>query len=131
MVGGTRIGIDLGGTKIEGLALAPDGSELARIRVPTPKDDYPAIIQAIAGLVTRLETDLRLSGAQVHTYTLDLKAGDALFGQVVQRGIDAVVTVRDPAGVPALEVDVPAYWLVPAVVLPVILWELVWKGLAL
>jgi len=31
-----RIGIDLGGTKIEALALSADGQELRRIRVPTP-----------------------------------------------------------------------------------------------
>jgi len=33
-----RIGIDLGGTKIEGVALGSDGRELARKRVPTPCD---------------------------------------------------------------------------------------------
>ncbi|MGH3922387.1 MAG: ROK family protein, partial [Pseudonocardiaceae bacterium] len=35
-----RIGVDLGGTKIEGVALAEDGRELTRRRVPTPRDDY-------------------------------------------------------------------------------------------
>jgi fructokinase len=35
-----RIGIDLGGTKIEALVLGDDGSELSRQRVPTPKGDY-------------------------------------------------------------------------------------------
>jgi len=49
-----RIGIDLGGTKIEGIALA--GSvEVARIRIPTPRGDYEATIDAIAGLVRQLE----------------------------------------------------------------------------
>src|SRR5687767_14684546 len=49
-----RIGIDLGGTKIEGIAL--DGSrELARLRVPTPRDDYPATVEAIASVVATLE----------------------------------------------------------------------------
>lgn len=52
-----RIGIDLGGTKIEGVALAGDGTELARRRVPTPVDDYDATLDAIAGLVTGLETE--------------------------------------------------------------------------
>src|SRR5205809_548282 len=51
-----RIGIDLGGTKIEGVALGADGAELARLRVPTPKDDYDAIVAAIAGLVRQLES---------------------------------------------------------------------------
>jgi fructokinase len=50
-----RIGIDLGGTKIEGIAL--DGSrELARLRVETPRDDYAATVDAVVGLVDALET---------------------------------------------------------------------------
>ena len=50
-----RIGIDLGGTKIEGLALDQSGAELARLRIPTPQHDYPATVQAIAGVVHDLE----------------------------------------------------------------------------
>ncbi|MDC7788470.1 ROK family protein [Rhodoplanes tepidamans] len=46
-----RIGIDLGGTKIEGLALGPDGTELWRRRVATPAGDYAGTLAAIAGLV--------------------------------------------------------------------------------
>ncbi len=53
-----RIGIDLGGTKIEALALAADGEELRRIRVETPRHDYAKTLNAIAGLVHTLETDL-------------------------------------------------------------------------
>lgn len=52
-----RIGIDLGGTKIEALALDRNGSELLRYRVDTPRNDYPGTIAAIAGLVHRLETE--------------------------------------------------------------------------
>ena len=52
-----RIGIDLGGTKIEGLVLAPDGAELARTRVATPREDYPGTIAAIVRLVESLERD--------------------------------------------------------------------------
>jgi fructokinase len=49
-----RIGIDVGGTKIEGIAL--DGSrEVARVRVDTPRDDYAATIHAIASVVADLE----------------------------------------------------------------------------
>ena len=49
-----RIGIDLGGTKIEGIAL--DGSrELARLRVETPQGDYEATLDAVARLVRALE----------------------------------------------------------------------------
>lgn len=54
--GRLRIGIDLGGTKIEGVALAGDGAIRARERVPTPREDYAGTLMAIAGLVTRLET---------------------------------------------------------------------------
>jgi len=49
-----RIGIDLGGTKIEGLVLAPGGQQLARARADTPPGDYAATIAAIAGLVGKL-----------------------------------------------------------------------------
>src|SRR5262245_59698436 len=49
-----RLGIDLGGTKIEGIAL--EGSrEVARVRVETPRDDYAATIAAIAAVVADLE----------------------------------------------------------------------------
>ena len=45
-----RIGIDLGGTKTEVIALADDGSELFRHRLPTPKNDYQATIRTIVEL---------------------------------------------------------------------------------
>jgi fructokinase len=46
-----RIGIDLGGTKIEAIALDARGAEVFRKRVPTPRGDYDATLAAIAGLV--------------------------------------------------------------------------------
>ena len=49
-----RIGIDLGGTKIAAVALAPGGQEIARRRVATPRD-YAASLDAIAGLVRELD----------------------------------------------------------------------------
>ena len=55
VVGLTRVGIDLGGTKIEAAALSPDGVILARHRVPTPRDDYQATLAAIRAMVDRLE----------------------------------------------------------------------------
>lgn len=51
-----RIGIDLGGTKIEAIALASDGSEIFRKRVPTPSGNYAATIDAIAALVAAVES---------------------------------------------------------------------------
>ncbi len=41
---GIRIGVDVGGTKIEALAIAADGAELLRYRVPTPRGDYDATV---------------------------------------------------------------------------------------
>ena len=52
-----RIGLDLGGTKIEGVALADDGAQLARRRVATPRHDYGATLEAMAGLVRDLEAE--------------------------------------------------------------------------
>lgn len=53
-----RIGIDLGGTKIEALALSPEGEEYGRRRVPTPRGDYEATLQAVAGLAQALRAAL-------------------------------------------------------------------------
>ncbi len=50
-----RLGIDLGGTKIEGIVLASDGGVLTRRRVPTPQADYEATLGAINALVHELE----------------------------------------------------------------------------
>ena len=50
-----RIGIDLGGTKIEGLALNERGAEIARLRIATPQHDYAATVRAIAEVVQELE----------------------------------------------------------------------------
>jgi fructokinase len=53
-----RIGIDVGGTKIEGLALGDDGRELGRHRVATPTA-YDDVLQAIADVVVRLERETK------------------------------------------------------------------------
>ncbi|MBN9538870.1 MAG: ROK family protein [Alphaproteobacteria bacterium] len=50
-----RIGIDLGGTKIEGIVLDDGGSERARLRVPTPGESYEATVQAVVAVVRDLE----------------------------------------------------------------------------
>ena len=50
-----RIGIDLGGTKIEGIALSEAGDALFRHRVATPKGDYPATLQSITDLIAQIE----------------------------------------------------------------------------
>lgn len=50
-----RIGIDLGGTKIEAIALDDAGHELIRRRVETPRGDYDATLNSIAELVRYIE----------------------------------------------------------------------------
>ena len=57
-----RIGIDLGGTKIEGLALANDGHELGRRRIAAPRGNYDATIRAVSDLVAALENATRERG---------------------------------------------------------------------
>jgi fructokinase len=59
---GMRIGIDLGGTKIEAVALDQGGVVLARKRIATPSQDYQAIVRAIAGLVGDLESETGRQG---------------------------------------------------------------------
>ena len=58
-----RIGLDLGGTKIEGVALGDDGAQLARRRVATPRHDYAATLEAMAGLVRDLEAETGRRGS--------------------------------------------------------------------
>ena len=50
-----RIGIDLGGTKIEIIALDANGAECYRRRIPTPRDDYGGTLHALAALVAETE----------------------------------------------------------------------------
>ena len=51
-----RIGIDLGGTKIEGVILSAEGNEILRKRYPTPRaESYQAILDTITILVEELE----------------------------------------------------------------------------
>ncbi|HHM2082958.1 TPA: fructokinase [Klebsiella pneumoniae] len=50
-----RIGIDLGGTKTEVIALSDQGEQLFRHRLPTPREDYRQTIETIATLVAMAE----------------------------------------------------------------------------
>ena len=56
--GGFRIGVDLGGTKIEVLALDREGRERHRRRVPTPQGDYEGTLDTIARLVAEADAAL-------------------------------------------------------------------------
>lgn len=58
-----RIGVDLGGTKIEAVALTPEGEELVRKRVATPAGDYQGTVDAVASLIADLESDVGDTGS--------------------------------------------------------------------
>lgn len=57
-----RLGVDLGGSKIEIIGLGPDGGELLRQRVATPQGDYAAIVASTAALVEAAENTLGTAG---------------------------------------------------------------------
>lgn len=56
-------GVDLGGTKIEIVAIGGDGRELARRRIATPREDYGATIEAVARLIEEEEARLGTRGS--------------------------------------------------------------------
>ena len=58
-----RIGVDLGGTKIEAVALGPGSRELVRRRVATPQGDYGGTVRTVAGLVRAIEAELNDRGS--------------------------------------------------------------------
>ena len=51
-----RIGIDLGGTKIEGIILDQAGVVVEKIRIPTPDQEYKRILYAITAVVSELQS---------------------------------------------------------------------------
>lgn len=57
-----RIGVDLGGTKTEALALDDAGREVRRVRVATPQGDYHGTVETIAALVENLERETGAKG---------------------------------------------------------------------
>ncbi len=59
-----KLGIDLGGTKIEGILLDDDGNEFIRKRIATPSNNYSEIIKAVGNLVTDL-SDAEPSAATI------------------------------------------------------------------
>jgi fructokinase len=59
-----RLGLDYGGTKIEGIVLGPEGEERARARVATPRHDYEGGIRVIKELLHHLEG---MAGGHVST----------------------------------------------------------------
>lgn len=65
MAAGYRIGVDLGGTKIEAVALNGAGEILTRQRVPTPQSEYTDTLTAILDLVTKIEQEVGANGLPV------------------------------------------------------------------
>lgn len=63
-----RIGVDLGGTKIEAAALDRSGAILARQRIATPAGDYEATVEAVGALVAAIEAEVG-AGARVGVAT--------------------------------------------------------------
>jgi fructokinase len=59
-----KIGLDLGGSKIEGILMVSNSSELARYRIASPRNDYAATIAAIAELVAKLKQGIT-AGAKI------------------------------------------------------------------
>lgn len=72
-----KIGIDLGGTKIEGVLLDSSGREQIRKRVPTPRGEYVDILAAVASLVRELEA----------TSAADCTVGIATPGSLNRQGL--------------------------------------------
>ncbi len=60
-----RIGIDLGGSKIEGIVLGDNGDQVARLRIDTPAGDYAATVSAVATLVADLEGQAAIGGMKI------------------------------------------------------------------
>ena len=57
-----RLGVDLGGSKIELIAMDGNGKELLRRRIATPQNDYPGTIEAAAKLILEAEAELGQKG---------------------------------------------------------------------
>ena len=68
-----RIGIDLGGTKIEVIALGGDGTPLLRHRLPTAANDYCKILQVIADAVCFVESELGQRGTVVTAHPIPIQ----------------------------------------------------------
>ncbi len=90
-----RIGIDLGGTKIEALALDGAGREVFRKRVPTPRGDYAATISAVRQLVAQIgkgTVGIGIPGAESHATGLIKNANSTwLIGKPLRKDVEAAL----------------------------------------
>ena len=91
----SRIGIDLGGTKIEALALDTNGREAFRKRVPTPRGDYDATLKTIASLVAEAgegSVGIGIPGALSHASGLVKNANSTwLIGKPLKQDLERVL----------------------------------------
>src|SRR6266498_1144388 len=58
-----RIGVDLGGTKVEGIAISADGATRVRRRIPAPRGDYGRTLTAVVDLVHQIEREIGARGS--------------------------------------------------------------------
>jgi fructokinase len=72
------VGIDLGGTKIEGVVMGRDGTERPRQRVATPRDDYDATVAAITAMVESLLADAASAGHATGAATIGVATPGSL-----------------------------------------------------
>jgi fructokinase len=90
-----RIGIDLGGTKIEAIGIDPRGAEVFRNRVATPRGDYGATVQAIATLVAEAgagTVGMGIPGALSRTTGLVKNANSTgLIGRPLQQDLERAI----------------------------------------
>lgn len=91
----SRIGIDLGGTKTEALALDAAGREVFRRRVPTPRGDYAATLKTIAALVAEAgegTVGVGIPGALSHATGLVKNANSTwLIGKPLKEDLERVL----------------------------------------
>ena len=77
-----RIGVDLGGTKIEGLALGDDGRELDRRRITAPRGSYDATVRAVVDLVAAIERSAVAAEAAASADRTNLRVGVGIPGAI-------------------------------------------------
>lgn len=94
-----RLGIDLGGTKIEIIALDGQGATLLRRRIATPQGDYLATVMAVAGLVEQVEQELHqrgsvgigIPGTEAASGLIKNANSTCLIGQPLRRDLQALL----------------------------------------
>ena len=90
-----RIGIDLGGTKIEALALDATGREVFRKRIPTPRGDYGATISTVQSLVREIgegTVGIGIPGAESRATGLIKNANSTwLIGKPLAKDLEAAL----------------------------------------